>query len=94
MGEPTNETIAGVQLASAAAKHRAATDRCACGIPNRHTGGTERPPAECFVSNCTGNKQEPCGAIDRILVYRFECTVAPSPRRAVAKTNDGTQLAT
>lgn len=74
----TNATIAGVEVASLPSKHKSATDRCACGsvaaLTTAEAKRRARPMAECTGKlNCTGDKLESCGAVDRLLTYGFEC---------------------
>ena len=81
-GNYTNDTLGGVQLASPAAKHKSATDRCACGaaacLETAEARDRVRPLDECLRvrTNCTGNKNEPCGGLDRMLAFRFKCSPA------------------
>lgn len=86
IGRYTNETVAAVQLAFPGAKHKSATDRCACGdaaaLATLDAHVRARPLAECLDlrTNCTGNKNEPCGSLDRMMTYYFECAPSSGPR--------------
>jgi hypothetical protein len=89
VGRYTNATLAGIQLASRGAKHKSATDRCACGNATTLSTATARerarPIAECTASalnNCTGDKNEACGSLDRMIAYSFEC----APTRTLTAT--------
>ena len=73
----TNATVAAVEQASTATKHKAATDRCLCGtvadLVAPAAKGRAVPMQVCLATNCTGDKAEPCGALGRMLVYGFAC---------------------
>lgn len=69
-----NLTVAGID----------AGNHCNCGsvedTDNATAHGLNRPLSECRSSNCTGNRQERCGGLDRVLTYGLNCTTtAPAP---------------